>query len=879
MASIISRVKSIFTKNKPNQSFASGSDFQTKAPTQSTPSSGGSSSGSSSGGSSGSSSGGGSRGGSSSGGSPQILQTPNPETYVGGDQLLRDTTTIKKVEVATRNAGSSRSGGSSRGSNFVPVAGSGAGLFTTNGTQVGSSVNFQIVGGQSFQSQRGSSGFSQDYKQDIDRARNRSGKDPALLAFQDIGSGIASPFVTAYGFASDLIPDKTKDRLGGYKTNILGFINTGKGKIDDFFFRPSREEQRNTFERGAFENQQARLNTDIIAFNNEFGGRELNVVDFNRATSSSRILDDRVINLQNRGNQLDIREDIALRNTRSNPERLLISAAATIVRTPLDIAEFGFTPIKSSKGFVTGIKNLPSSFKADPLLVGGSLLGGAALGFGAGAALKGAGVGSRVITTTSRATRGTRVTSSLEIGDIVQTRPGQFVGDIKVSSRVYSTKTGGQIDLVRTDVFSGATLTQEGSGFRVLTKDIAATSGRGQTRYFKDLNKLTKSFDVTTGSGEFFFTPTQKANLFSGKGSSNIINLGKLNLRATNYGTTGRFRQFNLKPSSTGMSDILSTGSKGIPTSRRLGALDIAGEESLFRSRILSDVYPDTLRVRGSSRALAYLRRTRVDTRTPRVLRDLTEGGGKVFSPRELGFKFDAYGSSSKANLPSQASVLTSTDNLVGSSFQAQAKSIARVLEPSIAKRYSTRTITKTTTQQATNQINIPALNIRTSQATSVKLDTSQRQSYTSQANVFGNLSLVSLGLGVSSRSSSRSNSAFSQASVLNQGLKTDNLLIQSSVVVPSFPISPRGITSGIRNPRRPRVPFIPNLFGIKSNQGRSTPILSNIGSRYSPSLTSTSFNIVGDIPKRFRGGVIDPFSRRVIGKTKARARRKKRGK
>lgn len=75
---------------------------------------------------------------------------------------------------------------------------------------------------------------------------------------------------------------------------------------------------------------------------------------------------------------------------------------------------------------------------------------------------------------------------------------------------------------------------------------------------------------------------------------------------------------------------------------------------------------------------------------------------------------------------------------------------------------------------------------------------------------------------------------------------------------------------------------FVPNLpklpsFYFSQNIGRGSFLRGNRGQRYSPSLTASSLNIVGTIPKRFRGGVVDPFSTRVIPLIGGRGKKKKR--
>ena len=88
------------------------------------------------------------------------------------------------------------------------------------------------------------------------------------------------------------------------------------------------------------------------------------------------------------------------------------------------------------------------------------------------------------------------------------------------------------------------------------------------------------------------------------------------------------------------------------------------------------------------------------------------------------------------------------------------------------------------------------------------------------------------------------------------------------SFATPTIPINFRPTTKSYP-------PILPSFY-LSSMPGKGNSLFGSFNPRYIPSLTAEAFNLRGIVPKRFRGGVIDPFARRLIPQGKNRKRRRK---
>lgn len=132
-----------------------------------------------------------------------------------------------------------------------------------------------------------------------------------------------------------------------------------------------------------------------------------------------------------------------------------------------------------------------------------------------------------------------------------------------------------------------------------------------------------------------------------------------------------------------------------------------------------------------------------------------------------------------------------------------------------------------------------------------------------------GSVGVTALGLDTGIRTRGRSGTGlsfatpqalrFNQAQVSGLGLGQGSRTRQSSrsglglglgTIAPTIPISPF-------RPFRPRTPFIPQGFalGLGTSPGRSRSLFGSFNPRYTPSLTGSTFNLRGIIPKSYRTG------------------------
>ncbi len=141
---------------------------------------------------------------------------------------------------------------------------------------------------------------------------------------------------------------------------------------------------------GSIENQQDRLNKDITNFNNNFGGdKNLTQAQINQASIQAKTLSQRQGILDAKAEAFTTFAENQKKAKGSTDSTVILeSVLGSIATAPLSLTQSAIAsltrPIKTTKGFVAGVKTLPSQLKEQPFAVGGTLAGefiGSAIAF------------------------------------------------------------------------------------------------------------------------------------------------------------------------------------------------------------------------------------------------------------------------------------------------------------------------------------------------------------------------------------------------------------------------------------------------------------------------------------------------------------------
>jgi len=343
--------------------------------------------------------------------------------------------------------------------------------------------------------------------------------------------------------------------------------------------------------------------------------------------------------------------------------------------------EFGFDiltrPIPTTKETLKGLVSLPEDILEDPFRTGAFLAGGLVLqeaGLGLISRRQPAVIRSKPLKTSRDI--------SLEIADAVkigETPVGDSIWKVETKIKTSVRDPKGKVLDTYTTRGTGISVTartQEGA-IKSATELAAASLRKGSERQAvslqidKPLLKITKKFDVAKGTGEVTLRPRQGAErIFEGVGDTTIREFGTIRGRMQDIPLAQdpnkieafiKLSEQKVKPLKTAKSDvvveILGTrpAIRRVPSPKRTKAF-IEGEETFARVRILTDVYPETIRVKGYKRTpqpkyltkteesfvKGYERRVRRDIKEPRTTRELARG---------LVSSFEPYGQTSGGNI------------------------------------------------------------------------------------------------------------------------------------------------------------------------------------------------------------------------------------
>lgn len=302
------------------------------------------------------------------------------------------------------------------------------------------------------------------------------------------------------------------------------------------------------------------------------------------------------------------------RERQNNPLMMMTSTLQSAVGTPFDIAVQGVglatSPIQTTKQFAQDLRQIPQALLYSPLTTIGSLTGSAIASelvfSGLGRGIKSLGEETAIRNIKARA-----ISKDVSIGDAVKvgTNPdgsSNWLVNTGVRTKVIDIRTGKVLNTIdTTGVSIAVTSTTPEGAINSVVKSATASLGKKGTRVYLDENgiyKITKKFNLADSEGKFSFTQKPDTNLFIGTGSSDISQIGQGFVRATPEGVITRLVKNRAIPKSSGLSNIETELLFSRDFMKQFKGVDVYGTQSAFRSKIVSDVYPELVKVKGWGR-------------------------------------------------------------------------------------------------------------------------------------------------------------------------------------------------------------------------------------------------------------------------------------
>lgn len=455
---------------------------------------------------------------------------------------------------------------------------------------------------------------------------------------------------------------------------IVSKIDKVVQNVQEFFVPPSAEEE-------VIQKRSERLITSIDKFNYRYGGRVLEGQEYIDAERIKEALD-------RESNYLKKRTELINNEKRTSIPIFIGSAFAGAASSPLvgfrDTLGFLGAPVTTTKNFLESIKELPSQVRSQPAAVLGNIVGSTAASF-----IVPEGKSLSLRKTSTRA-----ISGEVSVGEAVRvgTDPVTGRGIYNVRTQVETlrvTPSGKIVDRINTQGNSIAQVLadSESGAVNMVSDTIAASTRRGGRTVSQEA--ITLKADVSAASGEGRVNPTSTENLFFGNVKSVTSPIGVVRFRAPldAESITRTVVRNNLNPQSTVLSNIQILKLLEGPSERLYFGRSITGNQQVSLIRSVSDVYRDTVRVRGYRRIGQRVNPTlrTIDSAT-RSGSNYEVGISRSFSPADntdIGLTVGKQGKSPKS--PSVSQILSTDSEMLGAQVIAKTQTAAiakSIIEP-----------------------------------------------------------------------------------------------------------------------------------------------------------------------------------------------------
>lgn len=406
------------------------------------------------------------------------------------------------------------------------------------------------------------------------------------------------------------------------------------------------------------------VENEIKEFNTKYGGKELSSEEYAQAEAQQIGLEKEINYLKAEAITLKARAEALQEARKRRPSEFAQGAVEGVIGTVLLPVKLSVKPSTTLKEQGEALRELPTSLKEEPFRTVGSIAGGAAtgriIGGGAGKILRDTGKKTVIKEVPVTASTSATLSDAIKIGDV---QGGEiFLTKLKAKTQVFLAKTGEKINILKSQgtglviVAKGA----EGTTTATAQSAIATIGKRGQRVYQEP--KITQKFDVKLAKTEA--TITQGEKIAQGTAQSQIIDYGKLRLRATREGTSARLTKKRLPKEYAALSNIKSKVIRINPeAARTAGAVTIKGESTVSATTALTDIYSG---------------------KTPIIKnRDLQRGFAETFKPKELGIDISEFSfpEPKTKGRPSKALKEPKTIEAASIASSAQLAQIAKVIE------------------------------------------------------------------------------------------------------------------------------------------------------------------------------------------------------
>lgn len=435
---------------------------------------------------------------------------------------------------------------------------------------------------------------------------------------------IAIPFLESFGAKEPLkkgvgkiqgVGEVAQEKIGGLTEDIRSFLTPTPTRAEEKLLRISKNLE---VESKKLEKDIKQFNKKVSNFNKRFGNRQLlqsEVAEAQKQRKSlemqARNLDTRIRLIENKRLRVESFGKATRKAREFTPGRLQIAALQAFATAPLDLASTTIglltKPSQTLKETGEGILALPEAFVTRPFTTTGTIVGSLAgqslIINSVASSLSKAKTITSVSKVPTKASQSYQISNALQIGTDEVTGLRVFRVKAVIRTSVVNAKTNKLLRNIETKTESIViTAKNPQDAIKTASKTVALSIREGSQRVFVGEPRITQKFTVNTASGKATFQPIKEPTKFAGTLTGKATDFGVLRIRATPKELTGKVTKFKAKPEADVLSNInaLLLGERGV--SVRQGRVSITGRESFAVSKILTDITPTKLRVKGFER-------------------------------------------------------------------------------------------------------------------------------------------------------------------------------------------------------------------------------------------------------------------------------------